>query len=75
MRVLNWEFIAQYLPLYEKAAWLTLKLGIAGIVLAVLVGLFCAVVQYEKIPMLRQIVGVYIELSRNTPLLIQLFFL
>ncbi len=75
VRVLNWEFIAQYLPLYEKAAWLTLKLGIAGIVLAVLVGLFCAVVQYEKIPVLRQIVGVYIELSRNTPLLIQLFFL
>ena len=75
VRVLNWEFIAQYLPLYEKAAWLTLKLGIAGIVLAVLVGLFCAVVQYEKIPVLRQIVGVYIELSRNTPLLIQLFFI
>ena len=35
----------------------------------------CALIQYYKIPVLRQIVAVYIELSRNTPLLIQLFFL
>ena len=32
-------------------------------------------VRYYKIPVLQKIVGAYIELSRNTPLLIQLFFL
>ena len=31
--------------------------------------------QYEKVPVLRRIVGAYIQLSRNTPLLVQLFFL
>ena len=75
MTVLNWEFIQQYLPLYEKAAWLTLRLGVAGIFWAILVGLVCAVLQYEKVPVLRRIVGAYIQLSRNTPLLVQLFFL
>ena len=35
----------------------------------------CAVLQYEKVPVLRRIVGAYIQLSRNTPLLVQLFFL
>ena len=75
MTVLNWEFIQQYLPLYEKAAWLTLRLGLMGIALAVGIGLACAAIQYERVPVLRRIVGAYIELSRNTPLLIQLFFI
>lgn len=75
MTTLSWEFIAKYLPLYREAAWLTLKLGLIGIALSILIGLVCAVVQYDKIPVLRRIVGVYIELSRNTPLLIQLFFI
>lgn len=73
--VLNWEFIAKYLPLYREAAWLTLRLGLIGIALSILIGLICAIVQYDKVPVLRRIVGAYIELSRNTPLLIQLFFI
>ncbi len=72
---MNWEFIIKYLPLYQRAAILTVKIGVIGIVFAVLVGLVCAAVQYYKIPVARQITAVYIELSRNTPLLVQLFFL
>lgn len=72
---MDWNVMVQYLPQYEKAAWLTLRLGMAGIFWAILVGLVCAVLQYEKVPVLRRIVGAYIQLSRNTPLLVQLFFL
>ncbi len=72
---MNWEFMAEYLPLYQKAAWLTLRIGAAGVAGAFVVGLICAVIQYEKILILRRIAAVYIELSRNTPLLVQLFFL
>lgn len=72
---MDWNVIAQYLPLYKKAAWLTMRLGLAGIVIAIVVGLVCALVQYYKVPVLRRIVGAYIELSRNTPLLVQLFFI
>ena len=72
---MDWNVIAQYLPLYKKAAWLTLRLGLAGIVIAIVVGLVCALVQYYKVPVLRRVVGAYIELSRNTPLLVQLFFI
>ena len=72
---MDWNVIAQYLPLYKKAAWLTLRLGLAVIVIAIVVGLVCALVQYYKVPVLRRIVGAYIELSRNTPLLVQLFFI
>lgn len=72
---MNWEFIVEYLPLYEKATVLTVKIGLLGIAFAILVGFACAMVQYHRIPVLRQIVAVYIELSRNTPLLVQLFFI
>ena len=72
---MNWEFIIKYLPMYERAALLTVKLGLAGVICAISVGLICAIIQYEKVPVARQIVAVYIELSRNTPLLVQLFFI
>lgn len=72
---MNWDVIVQYLPLYKTAAKLTVKLGIIGILIAIVVGLFCAVIQYYKIPVLRRVVSFYIELSRNTPLLVQLFFI
>lgn len=72
---MNWEFIAKYLPMYQKAAVLTVKIGLLGIIFAILVGLVCAVLQYYKVNIARQIVAVYIEISRNTPLLVQLFFI
>lgn len=63
------------LPLYEKAAVLTLRIGLEGIIFATFAGIVCAVILYEKVPVLRQLVMVYIEISRNTPLLVQLFFI
>lgn len=72
---INWEFIMMALPLYEKAAWLTLKLAVLGIGASLLIGLICSLVLYHKTAGLNHLVQAYIELSRNTPLLIQLFFL
>ncbi|MBQ7841466.1 MAG: amino acid ABC transporter permease [Lachnospiraceae bacterium] len=69
------EFIAEYIPLYVEASRLTISIGLIGIVLSLIVGLLIAFIQYFKVPVLRQIAAVYIELSRNTPLLVQLFFL
>jgi len=72
---LNWEFIMKYLPLYRKAAVLTVRIGIAGILLSILIGIICTAVQNFRIPVLRQAANVYVEISRNTPLLIHLFFI
>ncbi|MCD8153111.1 MAG: amino acid ABC transporter permease [Clostridiales bacterium] len=72
---MNWQFIENYLPLYQKAAVLTVRIGFMGIAAAILIGLVCTIVQYYKVPFLRTVVSVYIEVSRNTPLLIQLFFI
>ena len=72
---MNWEFIFNYLPLYQEAALLTLRIGLIGIAVSIVIGLFFFFFQYYKVPVLRQIATVYIEISRNTPLLIQLFFI
>lgn len=72
---MNPSVLADYLPLYVQAAWMTVRIAVAGIAAASLVGLGCAVVGYYRVPVLRQLMGAYVELSRNTPLLIQLFFL
>ena len=71
----DWEYMAKILPLYGKAAVLTVRIGVLGILFAILVGLLCSVVRQMKIPVLKQLASVYIELSRNTPLLVQLFFI
>ena len=72
---MDFNFIKEVIPLYVDAAWLTLRIGFIGIILSFITGIFCAVVRYWKIPVLNVIVRVYTEISRNTPLLIQLFFL
>ena len=72
---MNWEAMKSYLPLYEKACILTLKIGWIGILFAIVIGLFCALIRHYKVPVLSTIAGGYIEFFRNTPLLVQLFFL
>lgn len=75
MMQLNFDFIIKYLPWYVDAAKLTIRIAFWGILFALAVGVVCSVLRYYRIPVLRQIISVYIEISRNTPLLVQLFFL
>lgn len=68
-------FIKEYIPMYKKAAELTLYIAFLGIIFSFIAGLICSIVRYFKVPVLKSAAACYIELSRNTPLLIQLFFL
>ena len=51
----------------------TIPLTIIGISLAMVIAMFMAMVQYARIPVLRQISRFYIWIFRGTPLLVQLF--
>lgn len=72
---MDFEVIIAYLPRYWQALLLTMRVGWQGIFLALLIGIFCAVIIHLKVPILRQVIGCYVELFRNTPLLVQLFFM
>ncbi|WP_150266051.1 amino acid ABC transporter permease [Paenibacillus tepidiphilus] len=72
---LDWEFIVESLPLYGEAMWLTVRLALIAIALSLVLGLVFSLVLFYKVRGLSSIILAYIELSRNTPLLVQLFFL
>jgi polar amino acid transport system permease protein len=72
---LDYRFFADHFGEYVEAAVLTLRIGSIGILFSLILGFFCALVIYYKIPILKHIIQGYVELSRNTPLLIQLFLL
>ena len=67
--------MGKVLPLYYEGALLTLRVGAIGILLALAVGMVTAVARYWRIPILNTAAVIYTEFSRNTPLLVQLFFL
>jgi len=73
--MLDWAFVSRYAPFFVTGAEMTLFISVFGIALAILTGLVCAAIETARIPVLRQVVRVYIEVSRNTPLLVQLYFL
>ena len=72
---MDFNFIIENIPKYLEAMKLTVSIGIMGIIFSILIGIICALILYYKVPVIKQVVEIYIELSRNTPLVIQLFFL
>lgn len=72
---MNFQVISDYMPLYTKAFWLTVKMGWIGIALSVVIGIVAAFILHFKVTLLSPIVKAYVELFRNTPLLVQLFFI
>ncbi len=75
MNLLDWIFIRESVPLYQEAFILTIRLAFFGIIGALGLGLIISIIRYYRIPVFQQISTAYVELSRNTPLVIQLFFL
>ena len=72
---MNSGVISEYIPLFTQAFILTVKIGWIGIALAFVIGILCAFTLYFKIPVASTVVRCYVELFRNTPLLVQLFFI
>ena len=72
---MDWEFIGAHVPDYLGGAWVTLRFGLYGVGCSLAVGLLCCLIRYFRIPVARSVARGYIELARNTPLLVQLFFL
>jgi polar amino acid transport system permease protein len=69
----DFEFLADRWPDFVAGAWLTIQLTVVSIALGFLVGTICALARVYGGPVLRRLVGGYVEAIRNTPLLIQIF--
>lgn len=62
-------------PLLLKGVGWTLGLTAVSAVLGVLLGVACAWLRTQGAPWSRAAVGAYVELIRNTPFIVQLFFI
>ncbi|WGE35686.1 amino acid ABC transporter permease [Actinobacillus genomosp. 1] len=72
---MNWSYVINAIPRFIDAAIITLQLSFWGILLSLIFGLLIAVITAYQVKPFNRLARGYIELSRNTPLLIQLFFL
>ena len=72
---LDFSFLVDNWPAFVAGAWLTIRLTVASIALGFAVGATCAVLRVYGHPLVRRMVAIYVEIIRNTPLLVQIFFI
>ncbi|MBS1052407.1 ABC transporter substrate-binding protein/permease [Gluconobacter kondonii] len=73
-RVLMRRYVS-FLPLIGQAALMTLAVSALAMVLAVALGLLLALARHYGAAPLRFVAGIYVEVVRGTPLLIQVLFI
>ncbi len=52
-----------------------MKAAVVGVVVASIIGLVLGAARAHRIPVISQLAAVYVEVIRNTPILVQIFFL
>lgn len=71
----DWGFALEITGTLLRGARLTLLATVGGMLLALLVGLLLAVARMSPLRPVRLLASAYVEVVRNTPFLIQLYFL
>jgi polar amino acid transport system permease protein len=72
---LDWGFIYDHLPELARGLERTLKVSLIAIAGAFVIGLVVGAARAHRIPVVTQIGWLYVEVIRNTPILVQIFFL
>lgn len=72
------DFIGAYSPdhltFLLDGFWVTLKVAVISIILSFIIGGLIGIFRYAKIPIVSQILAVIVEVIRNLPLLLIIFF-
>lgn len=71
----DFGWLAEYYPTLVKGVLVTVELTLIGAVLGIILGIACAWARALGPSWLKPFVAAYVELIRNTPFLIQLFFI
>ena len=71
----SWHIISQWWPNIVQALGITIEITLLAGALSILVGLTVAALQTLGVPSITTVCRIYVSIFRNTPLLVQLFFL
>lgn len=69
------DYLLRQLPALRAGLLLTMQVSAIAILLSVVVGLLGASARVLRLPLLSPLIAFYVEFIRNTPLLVQLFFI
>lgn len=72
---LNFAGLAPYLPQFAAGIWTTIQLTVLSTVIGLTLGTLCAAGRTAKASWLKVVCASYIESIRNTPFIVQLFFI
>ena len=72
---LDWSFIVENLPELARGLRRTLEVSAIAIAGAFVIGLVLGAARAHRVPVVSQLAAVYVEVIRNTPILVQMFFL
>ena len=70
----EWSFIWEHRDVFLDGLWKTLQVSLIGIAGAFGVGVVLGAARAARIPVVSQLAAVYVEVIRNTPILVQVFF-
>ncbi|SJN53616.1 L-cystine transport system permease protein TcyB [Vibrio ruber DSM 16370] len=72
---LDYAGLAPYLPQFVAGVWTTVQLTVISTVAGLVVGTLCAAGRTGRQSGVRLLCASYIEVTRNTPFIVQLFFI
>ena len=70
----DWQFIWDHLPDFWEGLKATLKVAAIGIAGSLAIGIILGAARAHRIPVLSWLAAIYVEVIRNTPILVQIFF-
>jgi polar amino acid transport system permease protein len=71
----DFSFLSEYWPDLMHGLWLTIRMSAITILFGFLVGTVLAIARTSEMAWVRRSAGAYVEIIRNTPLLVQMFLI
>jgi polar amino acid transport system permease protein len=68
------DYLLRQMPALRAGILVTIQVSAIAVALSIAIGLVGASLRVLRVPVLSQLVAAYVEFIRNTPLLVQLFF-
>lgn len=68
------KLLAKYYPVYLSGLWGTLWISAVTVLLGLVLGMLVALMRMSRSKLLNAVSGIYIEVLRGTPILLQLYF-
>ncbi len=70
---LDFASVLERWPMFVDGAWMTIRLAAGATLIGFTIGTLCAIAKRSNLPWARRASTAYVEVIRNTPLLVQIF--